>query len=190
MAYPAVARSVFLGTLTACALALAGCGSEPEEPLVDPMASETAVPELLETPEPVPSATGTGAVSAAVADVLDVTALAERNDPERLLRYYTNALRLGDWQAAARAWSLDAEMTPEKLESEFGGVAGPKVAVGKGDTASAAGTQFYEAPVVIDFADGRPSRRGTIVMRRVDDVPGATEGQLNWRIERSSTVQQ
>ncbi len=171
------------GLVAAGLLALAACNSDPEEPLVEPMASETAVPE------PAPSATGTGA-STAIADALDAGALADREDPERLLRFYTNALRIGDWNSAARAWSLDAQMTPQKLESEFGGVAGPKVAVGKGDIESAAGSLFYVAPVVIDFADGRPSRRGTIVMSRVNDALGATEEQLNWRIDRSSMLPQ
>ncbi|PEQ12371.1 hypothetical protein B2G71_12830 [Novosphingobium sp. PC22D] len=183
MKYRSVFGPMALAALPACLLALAGCKGEPDDPMVEPMPTETAVPL------PEPTATGTGSVSA-VADGLDVAALKERRDPERLLRFYTNALRLGDWQAAARAWSLDAQMTPEKLESEFGGQAGPKVAVGKGDVEGAAGSLFYEAPVVIDFADGRPSRRGTIVLRRVNDVPGATEEQLNWRIERSSTLPQ
>lgn len=171
------------GLIAAGLLALAACGSEPEGPLVEPMASETAVPE------PVPTATGSGGATA-IADALDADALRDRSDPERLLRFYTNALRIGDFASAARAWSLDAQMTPEKLESEFGGIAGPKVAVGKGDSTSAAGSLFYQAPVVIDFADGRPSRRGTIVMSRANDAPGATEEQLNWRIDRSSTLPQ
>ena len=54
----------------------------------------------------------------------------------------------------------------------------------------AAGSLYYEAPLVIDFADGRASRRGTIVLRRVNDVPGASAEQLTWRIERSSTLPQ
>ena len=105
-----------------------------------------------------------------------------------MLRFYTNAIRVGDWNAAARAWSLDAQMTPQKLESEFGGDAGPKITIGKGDMAGAAGSLYYEAPLVVDFADGRESKRGTIVLRRVNDVPGASEEQLNWRIERTSTL--
>lgn len=171
------------GLVAAGLMLLAACGSEPEDPIVEPMPSETAMPE------PEPSATGTGAAMA-IADALDAGALADREDPERLLRFYTNALRIGDWNAAARAWSLDAQMTPQKLEREFGGAAGPKVAVGKGDTESAAGTLFYQAPVVVDFADGRPSLRGTIVLSRVNDAAGATQEQLNWRIDRSSLLTQ
>jgi len=145
-------------------------------------ASEAAVPAAM------PSVDASAAASAGIAAGLNMAALQERRDPEKLLRYYTNAIRAGDWVDAARAWSLDAQMTPEKLKSEFGGQASPKIAVGKGDTTGAAGSLYYEAPIVVDFQDGRPSRRGTIVLRRVNDVPGASEEQLNWRIERTSTL--
>ena len=74
------------------------------------------------------------------------------------------------------------------LMSKVGGAAGPRLAVGKGDVEGAAGSLYYEAPLVVEFADGRPSKRGTIVLRRVNDVPGASEEQLNWRIERTSTL--
>jgi hypothetical protein len=135
-------------------------------------------------------APGGDATGAPAADsTLDMAALGERRDPERLLRYYVSAIRLGDWANGARAWSLDAQMTPAKLQAEFGG-RGPKLAVGKGDMEGAAGSLYYEAPLVVDFGDGKPSKRGTIVLRRVNDVPGASEEQLNWRIERTSTLTQ
>lgn len=121
---------------------------------------------------------------------LDAGALTEHRDPERLLRYYTNAVRAGDWTSAAKAWSLDAQMTPQKLANDLGSVAHPKLAIGKGDMETAAGTSYYEAPLVVDYGDGRPSKRGTIVLTRVNDVPGASEQQLNWRIQRTSTLPQ
>ena len=183
MKWRAAVGKMRTGVVLAGFVLLAACGSEPADPMVEPMPSETAMPE------PLPSATETGAATA-IAEALDAGALADRGDPERLLRFYTNALRIGDWNSAARAWSLDAQMTPQKLEREYGGAAGPKVAVGKGDIESAAGSLFYQAPVVVDFADGRPSRRGTIVMSRVNDATGATQEQLNWRIDRSSMLPQ
>lgn len=179
-------KAVLAVALSGAALLLAAC--QKEDPAahatgqVDALASDGAT-----TDEPSGDATGGVSAASAVAG-LDSRALTERRDPERLLRYYTNAIRVGDWAAAARAWSLDAQMTPEKLEAEFGGQAGPKLAVGKGDVEGAAGSLYYEAPLVVDFADGRPSKRGTIVLRRVNDVPGASEEQLYWRIERTSTL--
>jgi hypothetical protein len=181
-------KAAIAAALPATTLLLSACNRE--EPVAEPSAAISAEVSEMPTAAEVPSADASGAVSSALAASLDMAALKERRDPERLLRFYANAVRIGDWKDAARAWSLDAQMTPEKLENEFGGHAGPKVAVGKGDSSGAAGSLYYEAPIVIDFADGRPSRRGTIVLRRANDVPGASEEQLNWRIARTSTLPQ
>ena len=188
MRITAAAKAMLVAALSGSALLLAGCNREAPAPAATAEASgdasDAAVPDVM------PSVDASAAASAGMAAGLDMGALTERRDPERLLRYYANALRVGDWVDAARAWSLDAQMTPEKLKDEFGGQASPKIAVGKGDVEGAAGSLYYEAPVVIDFADGRPSKRGTVVLRRVNDVPGASEEQLNWRIERTSTFTQ
>lgn len=181
-------RAMLATALTGSALLLAACDQNSPAPETTGGATGEATDAVL--PAPLPSVDASAAANAGIAAGLDMTALTERRDPERLLRYYTNALRVGDWVDAAKAWGLDAQMTPEKLQAELGGQASPKIAVGKGDTEGAAGSLYYEAPIVIDFADGRPSKRGTIVLRRVNDVPGASEEQLNWRIERTSTLTQ
>ncbi|MCJ2188094.1 hypothetical protein [Novosphingobium beihaiensis] len=186
----AVIRTMLATAFTGSVLLLAACGGNPPAPDASIGATGDAGEVVEPEPAPLPSVDASAAASAGIAAGLDMAALTERRDPERLLRYYTNALRVGDWVDAARAWSLDAQMTPEKLQAEFGGQTSPKIAVGKGDTEGAAGSLYYEAPIVVDFADGRPSRRGTIVLRRVNDVPGASEEQLNWRIERTSTLVQ
>lgn len=167
--------------------ALGGC--KQDEPSPAPIESESQSATGSQ-PGAEPSADASAAANGGIAADQDLGALQEKADPERLLRFYINAIRIGDWEAAARAWSLDAQMTPEKLRAEFSGDAGPKVAVGKGDWENAAGSVFYEAPLTITFADARESRRGSIVLHRANDVPGASELQLVWRIERSSTVPQ
>ncbi|MBH0114863.1 hypothetical protein I5E68_18090 [Novosphingobium sp. YJ-S2-02] len=181
-------QAVIAAVLTSAALFLAGCDGQ--QPVAEPSGEVTGAAGDVLVPADMPSAGATGVASGGIASGLDMAALTERRDPERLLRFYTSAIRIGDWIDAAKAWSLDAQMTPETLRDEFGGQAGPKIAVGKGDTSGAAGSLYYEAPIVVDFADGRPSKRGTIVLRRVNDVPGASEEQLNWRIERTSTLTQ
>jgi hypothetical protein len=167
---------------------LAGCKQE-EVPAGAPSQSSDAAVPTDAAPSDEPSGWSSGAANGVAAN-LDLGALQERRDPERLLQFYTNAIRVGDWASAAKAWSLDAMMTPEKLQAEFDGDAGPKLALGRGDWANAAGSLFYETPVTVDFPDGRESRRGTIVLRRANDVPGASPQQLVWRIERSSIVPQ
>lgn len=176
---------VIASTVSAFALLLAACGKDPiaQSSSEASIAASEAVAASEEASGDATEAAGNG-----LAAQLDQSALGERRDPERLLRYYVNALRIGDWDDAAKAWTLDAQMTPNRLAEEFGGDAGPRIALGRGDSSNAAGTLFYEAPVVLDFADGRPSRRGSIVLRRINDLPGASEQQLNWRIERMSTV--
>lgn len=177
-----------LPILAAAALVtMAGCQQDAVPDASPTTSSEAAIGEATPTDEP--SGWSSGAANGVATD-LDMGALDERRDPERLLRFYTNAIRVGDWETAAKAWSLDATMTPEKLRAEFDGDAGPKLALGRGDWTTAAGLSFYETPVTVDFPDGRESRRGTIVLRRADDVPGASALQLVWRIERSSIVPQ
>ncbi|WP_334181748.1 hypothetical protein [Novosphingobium sp.] len=176
---------VIASAVSAVALLLAACN---QEPIAEPSSDATAAASEAIAASEEPSGDASEAAQSGLAAQLDQTALGERRDPERVLRYYINALRIGDWDDAAKAWTLDAQMTPNRLAEEFGGDAGPRIALGRGDTSTAAGSIYYEAPVVLDFADGRPARRGSIVLRRVNDVPGASEQQLNWRIERMSTV--
>jgi len=171
---------------------LAGCQQDPAPaPLAtESMQSEAASDDAIGgAPSDAPSGWASGGAGGIAAD-LDTGALQERRDPERLLRFYTNAIRVGDWTNAAKAWSLDATMTPDKLRAELDGDAGPKLALGRGDWTTAAGSLFYEVPVTVDFPDARDSRRGTIVLQRADDTPGASPLQLVWRIERSSIVPQ
>jgi hypothetical protein len=164
-------------------LALAAC--QQEQPTAPEPADTASAAALEPAPSDAPSADASGSAGGIAAE-LDAGALQERRDPERLLSFYTNALRIGDWDAAASAWSLDAQMNPDKLRADFGGDAGPKIAIGKGDWENAGGSLFYEVPVTVDFPDGRPSRRGTVILRRANDAPGASPLQLVWRIDRSA----
>ena len=50
----------------------------------------------------------------------------------------------------------------------------------------AAGSSYYtsEATITANDKDGRPVRyEGPIVLRRVNDVPGASAAQLRWHID-------
>lgn len=179
-------RIPLAGALALC-IAAAACGRAEQSPDAEqaqsppaPAAAETEAVEGRVSPEP--------KKGAAAKPELDVAALRERRDPERLLRFYSSAIQASEWELAARAWSSDAQVTAKKLAQVYGGGAKPKFAFGKGDIEGAAGSQFYEAPIAVTFPDGRPERRGTIVLRRVNDVDGASEEQLNWRIERSTVL--
>jgi hypothetical protein len=58
--------------------------------------------------------------------------------------------------------------------------------VDKGDGEGGAGSLYYTAPVRI--SDGARRLAGEIVIRRVNDVDGATAEQLRWHIE-STTIE-
>ena len=56
-----------------------------------------------------------------------------------------------------------------------------------GDPEGAAGSIYVTMPVIFygDQLDGQPFRRaGEVTLRRVNDVPGSTEAQRHWHIER------
>lgn len=165
--------------------ALGACGGPnvDEQPLPEPTASESS-------PAPEASEDISATESADPEVELDTAALEDHENPERLLRFYAEAIRARAWKQAARAWSSDAQVTPERLAQVYAGDAEVSLVIGKGDIETAAGTNFYEAPIVVDFSDTSiPERRGTIVLRRANDVPGASAEQLDWRIERSSVME-
>ena len=137
---------------------------------------EAASPSPTEMPAPAAARTGAP---------LDLGALIERKDPARVLNFYAAALAAGEWKSAAHAWGEASGMTPQKLEAEFGGKGRVTLGLLDGQAEGAAGSLYYEAPVILRFGNGE-ERKGTITLRRANDVEGASEEQLRWHIERST----
>ena len=70
-----------------------------------------------------------------------------------------------------------------EFAANFAGLKDITVAIPTGTTDGAAGSIYYTAPVTITATDkdGRPIRmEGEAVLRRVNDVDGATPAQLRW----------
>ena len=70
-----------------------------------------------------------------------------------------------------------------EFAANFAGLEDITVALPTGTTDGAAGSIYYTAPVTITATDkdGRPIRmEGEAVLRRVNDVDGATPAQLRW----------
>src|SRR5688572_3298069 len=105
----------------AIALLAAGCDGQDTAPTASP--TETSTPTS--TPAPV---------------ALDLGALIERQDPDRVLRYYAAALAAGDWPAAARAWGERSGVTADALKAEYGGKGPVSLDIAKGATEGAAGS--------------------------------------------------
>ena len=95
-------------------------------------------------------------------------------------KQYAEAYRL--WSAGGRS----SRMTAEEFAASFGKYREYHAQIGApGGQEGAAGTSYVEVPVVVygKAADGSAfSRPGKVVMGRVNDVPGATAEQLQWRI--------
>lgn len=56
---------------------------------------------------------------------------------------------------------------------------------GKGRTEGAAGSTYMTIPVAVSYLDAKDkavNRAATVTLRRANNVPGATEEQLSWRI--------
>ena len=92
----------------------------------------------------------------ALAGKLDTAAVDERRDPTRLLRFYAAALHARDWSAAARAWGVSSGVTAATLKASYDRDGAPVLEIGKGQQEGAAGSLYYEAPVVLRFGKAPP----------------------------------
>jgi hypothetical protein len=179
--------------LIAIALALlaAGCDRS-KEPTPQSLASEASPPPgAVAVPLPTPPASEMAVPTAPTAArrPLDTGALNERKNPNRLLRFYAAALHARDWESAAKAWGPNSGVTAQTLKQSYDRADPPMLELGQGQIEGAAGSLYYEAPVTLHFGTGAASEKGSLVLRRVNDVPGATAEQLRWHIERSTIGQ-
>ena len=87
-----------------------------------------------------------------------------------------------------KAWSLlspgdQQQWSKKRFAANFAGLQEISVAIPTGTTDGGAGSIYYTAPITITGTDkdGRPVRfKGEAVLRRVNDVDGATPAQLRW----------
>jgi len=175
----------------AIAPALAACGTQAPEPATD-QASLAPSPG-----QPPPRAGASPAEGAALpAPAAPVPALvpeAEKGEKgaRNVLLAWARALEHGNYAAAyalygdggARSGMTQAEFT--EFWRQFKTVT---IAVPGGTMEGAAGSSYYAAPATVTGKrqDGSPYRlAGEVVLRRVNDVPGATAEQLRWHLESS-----
>ena len=105
-----------------------------------------------------------------------------------VLLSFARAIELKEYD---QAWALLSPADRKKWsKGEFAGIftdlGETTVAIPEGDREGAAGSSYYTAPLAITASDraGRPVRiEGEAVLRRVNDVPGATPQQLRWHFE-------
>lgn len=164
---------------------LAACQAEPASNAApDATTASTAAPQAGG-----PTATPTGTPTSPAAQPGE----ADKGEPgaRAVLLDWARAIERKQFD---RAWQLMSEQDHAKWSAAqfaqlFAGLGEITVAVPGGTMEGAAGSSFYTSHAVITATDdaGRPVRiEGDVVLRRVDDVPGATPEQLRWHIQSTT----
>jgi hypothetical protein len=163
-------------------LALAGCGS-PEQPTA-PQPSETATSSAA-SPAPIAPPTLTPLPQ----PTQDLSVL-ESRDCRTVTQAYADALARGDFAFAARVWN-DPVIDDARLKALFAGYKQPTIEISGVGQEGAAGSLYCTVSGTLTDA-GAPSKaaqKGEIVLKRVNDVPGATPEQRRWTIRSSTFVE-
>lgn len=196
----------YLSPLAALPLALivTGCDAAPDGPAdteagaATPDAGSGPSPSATLAPAPspgdsAPAARSDDGVNDGYPDLTPApsTPEAERTETgaRNVLLAFARAIELQEWdQAWAMLGEADrARWSKAQFAALFRDLDDVMVAVPSGTMEGAAGSSYYTAPTTITGTDqdGRPVRfEGEIVLKRSNDVPGATAEQLRWRIDR------
>lgn len=174
-------------------VALAACN--PSSPSDGATTTVDLGDQPVETPPPPPSWAPDDSPDAANDGYPDLTPspldpVTERTETgaRNVLLSFARAIELAEWD---QAWAMLGNADREKWSRAewremFAGLEEISVAVPDGRMEGAAGSSYYtsDATITARDADGRPVRyAGRIVLRRVNDIPGATEQQLRWHID-------
>nr|WP_166178263.1 hypothetical protein [Altererythrobacter segetis] len=162
-------------------LALAGCGS-PEQPTA-PQASETATPEASAAPIAPPTLTP-------IPQPTEDLSVLESRDCRTVAQAYVDAVARADFAFAARVWS-DPVIDDARLGALFAGYKQPAIAIsGIGEEGAAGSLYCTVSGTLSDAGDkAKPATKGEMVLKRVNDVPGATPEQLRWTLRSSTFVE-
>ncbi len=168
-------RMVLIG-----ALVLAGCSKPaPEDADTQARASSAAQAAAAASSE-VPAEASASPAPAKPAAPAPSTS----RDPGKVVVAWAKAMTLKNWDAAYLYWGDHGQrsgLTPQQFAAKWGKLANPEFELHSGQTEGAAGSLYYTAPIVL--IDGKRHSRGQIVLRRVNDVDGASAEQLRWHIE-------
>lgn len=169
---------------------LAACGSP--SPAPSPQPNETATPSAAPTASsaPAPSATPAPVLTPLPQPTRDLAVLDSR-DCRAVAQAYFEAIGRGDFTFSARVWN-DPVIDDARLQALFHGYKQPAIAISGLDQEGAAGSSYCTVSgTLTDAADPTKARsKGEIVLKRVNDVPGATPAQLRWTIRSSTLVEE
>lgn len=173
---------------------LAGCGAPDRAPAPQASgaaASATPAPAAM-VPAPTPAAAPTAAppqATSAPPPKADSPTLDSR-DCRTVAQAYFDGLARGDYALAARVWS-DPTVGEARLKAAFARYRRPTVIIADLQQEGAAGSSYCTVTgMLTDAGDpAKAAKRGQIVLKRVNDVPGATPQQLRWTIRSSTFVE-
>ena len=183
-----------IAALIAPAFALAACEQQAAEQVAPTPTSEvsaTPAAPVAPPPSPPPSPIPTTTPSASAQPSLPaLNPEAERGETgaRDVLLDFARAIELRRFD---QAWALLSPADHRKwsradFRSLFADLRKLIVAVPTGTLEGAAGSSYYTAPVTITGTDlsGRPVRiEGEAVLRRVNDIDGATSAQRRWHFQ-------
>jgi len=170
----------------ALALILSGCSQTQDSPNEEQTA--TAPPSSQDTG----SAEGAATANEATPDLTPppLTAEAERGEKgaRNLLLSFARAIERGEYD---QAWTMLSPADRDKwsrtdFAALFADLGEITVSMPNGTIEGAAGSLYYTAPLAITASDseGRPVRmEGSAMVRRANDVDGATPAQLRWHFQ-------
>lgn len=173
--------------------ALAACGDDPvgETNLPDP---DEPIVKVVPESEKAPLATGVSPLDRPDCSTLHaprLTAEAERSETgaRSVLIEWARALENRQW---ARAWCQFGDnggasgQIFREFERDWSARGRITIAVPTGKMEGAAGSSYYTAPARISILgdNGKESiLMGNVILRRVNDIPGASVEELRWHIE-------
>ena len=111
--------------------------------------------------------------------------LLESSDCKTVLSFYADALHEGLYEEAARAWGKDWGVSAASLEMRYSAAQPVSLELGEISVEGGPGSLYCEVASVLK-TNGRQPRAGKMLLRRVNDVPGATADQLRWHITDST----
>jgi hypothetical protein len=170
----------YLAIIGVLAAGLAGCDRKPDrapDPVVTP-AAPISTPSLPVAPPPTPAPTANP--SDLTAPVLIPAAGKGEKGARNVLLEWARAVERRDWARAAAQWNDQGEWTAAGHAARLARLGRTTVTLGEGAVEGGAGSLYYEVPVSI--AGQGKTLTGRIVLRRVNDVDGASPAQLRWHI--------
>jgi hypothetical protein len=143
-----------------------------------------------EEPAPAPNETQATPAPAALPQVAGFPALASKDCGE-VVEFYLESLGGREWARAALVWN-DPAIDAARLEALFGGYRELQLEWPDPFVEGAAGSLYCTVSgKLTDARDpAKPLAEGTLLLQRVNDVPGATPDQLRWTLRSSTFVEQ